>query len=728
MKSSLSLLALVGMASATFAQTPQPQPELTPGTNNTWNLDWEGISGRTYFLQHSEDLVGWQYFPLIESGNNATLGWGFASSADKFFVRLRYTDIVTSDPDNADFDGDGLTNWEEIYIYGTDPFNADSDGDGMPDGWEVMNGFNPSDPADADEDADGDGLTNLQEYELGTDPNNPDSDGDGVWDGDENDAGTDPNDPDDSPESGWIILTGDLEEDEPKNLNRTLTIPAGQSRVIVVLIASEEYPDYTGEGSQFNDTLSWNIQPGDLDPLEGSIDVNARHGEWETAEEEERSFRSLSPVHIESGMTVTAPEDQSLLVEIDLTATNVGDGTLPSTVMVGLLPIVPVEFFPILLDGDGEEIEGSEYPRLELGQTNGMVEEEPAVNRIAHREIKMRIVDGEILEGKTLTWSKTPLFVPPAGGDAVFRGDWANSATHPNRYEAAVHFGENGFEAVDQATARTVIDENAETAIRANLPPIGLNKGRLRVSIENFQGDPAKVADMEVPGVIVIDPGHGGNDGGATGIDGTTLEKNLARDYSLELRDVLRPALNELQPFHRVLMTRDEDVFLELEERPEFALENGADIFISIHFNHANSATARGTETFVQPEGNNRNLNLNADATIAGLLQQAVVSAIQSHDANGMHRATSPTNGVLDGDGNLIPGVKTANFTVIRDALNGNVAGYTPMKACLLEIEFISNQAALDSLIGNNGALIRQDFAENAAAGIIENLNFDPQD
>jgi hypothetical protein len=338
MKRSLSLLALAGMASAIFAQAPQPQAVLTPGTTNTWNLDWDGIAGRTYFLQHSEDLVSWQYFPLIEAGNDETLGWGFASSADKFFVRLRYTDQPTSNPDFADFDADGLSNWDEIFIYGTDPFNADSDGDGMTDGFEVQNYLNPSDASDASQDADGDGLTNLQEYELGTDPHNADSDGDGVWDGDENDGGSDPNDPNDTPESGWIILTGDLEEDEPKNLNRTLTIPAGESRVIVVLVASEEYPNYTGEGSQFNDTLTWNIQPSGLDPLEGSIDVNARHGDWETAETEERTFRTFDPVHIESGMTVTAPDDAPLEVENDLTATNIGDGTLPSTVMVGVIP------------------------------------------------------------------------------------------------------------------------------------------------------------------------------------------------------------------------------------------------------------------------------------------------------------------------------------------------------------------------------------------------------
>jgi hypothetical protein len=45
----------------------------------------------------------------------------------------------------------------------------------MPDGWEVANGLNPTNPGDASEDSDGDGQSNLQEYLNGTDPNVSDS-------------------------------------------------------------------------------------------------------------------------------------------------------------------------------------------------------------------------------------------------------------------------------------------------------------------------------------------------------------------------------------------------------------------------------------------------------------------------------------------------------------------------------------------------------------------------
>ncbi|MGD2114272.1 MAG: carboxypeptidase regulatory-like domain-containing protein, partial [Acidobacteriota bacterium] len=68
----------------------------------------------------------------------------------------------------------------------------DADGDGLPDEYERANGLNPNDAGDAAEDRDGDGLTNLQEFELGTGIEAADSDGDGLTDGEEVALGSDP--------------------------------------------------------------------------------------------------------------------------------------------------------------------------------------------------------------------------------------------------------------------------------------------------------------------------------------------------------------------------------------------------------------------------------------------------------------------------------------------------------------------------------------------------------
>ncbi|MGK2881401.1 MAG: hypothetical protein ACSLE6_11575 [Mycobacterium sp.] len=95
----------------------------------------------------------------------------------------------------TDSDGDGLSDDDELSVYGTDPYDSDSDGDGKIDGDEVWEGTDPAewDHESPGEDADYDGLYDLDEIEIyGTDPYDIDSDDDGWADGNEVGQGTDP--------------------------------------------------------------------------------------------------------------------------------------------------------------------------------------------------------------------------------------------------------------------------------------------------------------------------------------------------------------------------------------------------------------------------------------------------------------------------------------------------------------------------------------------------------
>ncbi len=119
--------------------------------------------------------------------------------------------VYGSDPTVADTDGDGLADGSEVNTHGTDPADADSDDDGYGDGDEVDNGVSPLDDQDVPPDNDGDfvsdlndpdddddGLTDEAEINThGTDPFDSDSDDDGLTDGAEiNTQGTDANNPD----------------------------------------------------------------------------------------------------------------------------------------------------------------------------------------------------------------------------------------------------------------------------------------------------------------------------------------------------------------------------------------------------------------------------------------------------------------------------------------------------------------------------------------------------
>lgn len=79
------------------------------------------------------------------------------------------------------------------------------------------------------------------------------------------------------------------------------------------------------------------------------------------------------------------------------------------------------------------------------------------------------------------------------------------------------------------------------------------------------------------PPVIVLDPGHGGVDGGAYGVRGS-VEKSIVFDYALELKREL-----EATGKYKVLMTRTSDAFVSLEDRVKFAQDANAALFVSIH-------------------------------------------------------------------------------------------------------------------------------------------------
>jgi hypothetical protein len=94
-----------------------------------------------------------------------------------------------------DADGDGLSNLQEYWM-GTDPRLADTDGDGLSDAWERAYGLDPLDNLDSPQDPDHDGLSNLQEAIAQTHPYNPDTDADSFLDGWEMSSGLDPLQPD----------------------------------------------------------------------------------------------------------------------------------------------------------------------------------------------------------------------------------------------------------------------------------------------------------------------------------------------------------------------------------------------------------------------------------------------------------------------------------------------------------------------------------------------------
>lgn len=129
----------------------------------------------------------------------------------------------------------------------------------------------------------------------------------------------------------------------------------------------------------------------------------------------------------------------------------------------------------------------------------------------------------------------------------------------------------------------------ARTAMRAGA--LGLGATGLQPPVPKPAVSPQVRAAGSYKPVIVIDPGHGGDDSGATRYG--TVEKNVVLSFSLKLREKLNATGR-----YKVVMTRDTDTFIPLEERREFAERHQAALFMAIHADYTARASARGATIY----------------------------------------------------------------------------------------------------------------------------------
>jgi N-acetylmuramoyl-L-alanine amidase len=210
---------------------------------------------------------------------------------------------------------------------------------------------------------------------------------------------------------------------------------------------------------------------------------------------------------------------------------------------------------------------------------------------------------------------------------------------------------------------------------------------------------------------IVIDAGHGGHDPGAHG-NGIN-EAELTLDVALRVQKLL-----ENQPGIEVVMTRDTDVFIPLQERTAIANREGADLFLSIHANASRNAQARGIETYFL----NFAMNPEAEAVAA---RENATSGQAMHSLPDLVRTIALNNKInesrdlattvqrsmakrLSAKNHTLKdlGVKQAPFVVLIGAV---------MPSVLAEISFVTNK--------QDGALLKtQAYRQQIAQALFEGV------
>ena len=167
---------------------------------------------------------------------------------------------------------------------------------------------------------------------------------------------------------------------------------------------------------------------------------------------------------------------------------------------------------------------------------------------------------------------------------------------------------------------------------------------------------------------VVLDPGHGGKDPGAASAG--REEKALTLDIARRVRTLLEAAgVN-------VVMTREEDKFVDLDKRPAVAAKKGGDVFVSIHINAARDRSVRGIETYVTAS---ENFPPTAEAKLAGKYPKKPNNDFNHSNTVLGHQIHAALRNFTRAEDR---GLRHARFVVIRES---------KVPAVLVECGFVTN-------------------------------------
>jgi len=203
---------------------------------------------------------------------------------------------------------------------------------------------------------------------------------------------------------------------------------------------------------------------------------------------------------------------------------------------------------------------------------------------------------------------------------------------------------------------------------------------------------------------VVLDAGHGGWDLGTVGRKGL-LEKDLVLDVVERLGKLIEQRLGA-----DVIYTRQDDEYLPLEKRAEIANLASANLFLSVHANYSDLATARGVETYYTTTYSSiKARTLDDDPALKNVNWTGV--DIREKVTNSHRLADDIQHALYGGLAERNPeirnrGVKEAQYVVLTG---------TQMPAILAEISFVSSPADEDNL---QSAEYRQQIAEALYAGV----------